>query len=102
MGSEDGFIDLPYHATSTLSIAKMSNIRDRVLILRVLVPGLEARLRDKMKEVEETAPKPAAHGGSDSSDKGTLLDLDGVHCEPTADGSDLWNFHCDGGKYPAR
>ena len=68
-----------------------------MLILRVLVPGLEARLRDKMKEVEETAPKPSSHGGSDSADKGTLLDLDGVHCEPTADGSDLWNFHCDGG-----
>jgi transcription initiation factor TFIID subunit 7 len=28
-------------------------IRDRTLILRIEVPGLEARLRDKMKEVEE-------------------------------------------------
>ena len=28
-------------------------IRDRTLVLRVLVPGLEARLRDKM-EMEET------------------------------------------------
>ena len=29
------------------------SVRDRTLILRVLVPGLETRLRDKMKEVEK-------------------------------------------------
>ena len=83
-------------------------IRDRTLILRILVPGLETRLRDKMKEVEETAnSEPAISGGgssssSGSSNKETLLDLDGVTCEPTQDHSTLWNFHCDGATYPAR
>ena len=97
-------------------------IRDRTLILRILVPGLETRLRDKMKEVEETADEnsssnPGAAGGgtgqtssastnqpssSSSSNRETLLDLEGVSCEPTQDNSTLWNFHCDGVKYPAR
>eukprot|EP00529_Nitzschia_sp_RCC80_P030176 CAMPEP_0113483988 /NCGR_PEP_ID=MMETSP0014_2-20120614/23721_1 /TAXON_ID=2857 /ORGANISM="Nitzschia sp." /LENGTH=306 /DNA_ID=CAMNT_0000377559 /DNA_START=160 /DNA_END=1077 /DNA_ORIENTATION=+ /assembly_acc=CAM_ASM_000159 len=44
-----------------------------------------------------------ASGTSTSSSKvETLLDLDGVSCEPTQDGSTLWNFHCDGAIYPAR
>ena len=86
-------------------------IRDRVLILRVLLPGLEARLRDKMKEVEDSVPtrasgssspipsgrggssflSPSSSGnsGSSSDSKGSLLDLDGVTCAPTADGSNL-------------
>ena len=80
-------------------------IRDRTLILRVLVPGLETRLRDKMKEMEESAAMkspttPSAN--SDHSIKDSLLDLEGVTCEPTQDGSTLWNFHCDGATYPAR
>lgn len=87
-------------------------IRDRTLILRILVPGLETRLRDKMKEVEDSeteskgpgAPSAGTPGGSSSSSsaKETLLDLDGVTCEPTQEGSTLWNFHCDGATYPAR
>jgi transcription initiation factor TFIID subunit 7 len=88
-------------------------IRDRTLILRIEVPGLEARLRDKMKEVEDqqqqqqsqqtasrTAPgggpdatgttTPGAAGvgssgssGSSSNNKDRYLDLEGVTCEPT-------------------
>ena len=67
-------------------------IRDRTLVLRILVPGLETRLRDKMKEQEEQA-----------ADKESYLDLDGVTCEPTAARNrTLWNFHCDGATYPAK
>lgn len=78
-------------------------IRDRTLILRVLVPGLEARLRDKMKEMEEraetettTTPRASVDSNTTSS-KEICLDLDGVTCEPTAARNrTLWNFHCDG------
>jgi transcription initiation factor TFIID subunit 7 len=100
-------------------------IRDRTLILRVLVPGLETRLRDKMeetvaakKEADITGMKsgggPSGHPSSsahnshnnnrdNSSNKEQLLDLEGVTCEPTSlQGNTLWNFHCDGAKYPAR
>lgn len=62
-------------------------IRDRTLILRVLVPGLEARLRDKMNENKANK----------------ILDLEGVTCEPTpARNHTLWSFSCDGATYPAR
>jgi transcription initiation factor TFIID subunit 7 len=37
------------------------------------------------------------------SNKEQLLDLEGVTCEPTSlQGNTLWNFRCDGAKYPAR
>ena len=42
-------------------------IRDRTLVLRILVPGLEARLRDKMKDMEDTAAAAAAASSSSSS-----------------------------------
>ena len=128
-------------------------IRDRALILRVLVPGLETRLRDKvgsfefciplhnpvfarcspfstrsrfefrnttinrpyeqMKEAEEVEDvgndnpssrdnKNNSSSNAGTSNKETLLDLDGVACVPTQDSSTLWNFHCDGATYPAR
>eukprot|EP00536_Pseudo-nitzschia_multiseries_P002323 jgi/Psemu1/63601/estExt_Genemark1.C_300130 len=102
-------------------------IRDRTLVLRVLVPGLETRLRDKMKEAEEAADNDPdtksaldkANGGggnsnsnrnhnnhnnnnNNSNNKEILIDLEGVACEPTSDSSTLWNFHCDGATYPAR
>ena len=89
-------------------------IRDRTLILRVLVPGLETRLRDKMEEQaaakkEADSGKNGANGSSSqqnrdtSGSKESLLDLEGVTCEPTnVQGNTLWNFHCDGAKYPAR
>jgi len=102
-------------------------IRDRTLVLRVLVPGLETRLRDKMKEAEEAADNDPdtksaldkANGGNgnrgnsgggsssnssnnNNNNKEILIDLEGVACEPTQDRSTLWNFHCDGATYPAR
>jgi transcription initiation factor TFIID subunit 7 len=80
-------------------------IRDRTLILRVLVPGLETRLRDKMKEVEDSQADPGpspANSSSAASAKEMLLDLEGVTCEPTQEGSTLFSFHCDGATYPAR
>lgn len=98
-------------------------IRDRTLVLRVLVPGLETRLRDKMEEKvaakKEAESKSGGPGGSsslmmttnrntdssssNSSNKEQLLDLEGVTCEPTSlQSNTLWNFHCDGAKYPAR
>jgi transcription initiation factor TFIID subunit 7 len=105
-------------------------IRDRTLILRVLVPGLETRLRDKMKEMKDAAASAAAdksvsgstttnnqnnqntsntsgsnnnNNNNNSNQKDICLDLEGVNCEPT-EGRDrtLWNFHCDGASYPAR
>jgi transcription initiation factor TFIID subunit 7 len=78
-------------------------IRDRTLILRILVPGLEARLRDKMKEMEDAAAAPSAGGKNNAGNKDLCLDLEGVTCEPTpARNSTLWNFHCDGATYPAK
>ncbi|GAX28932.1 hypothetical protein FisN_20Lh253 [Fistulifera solaris] len=74
-------------------------IRDRTLVLRVLVPGLEARLRDKMKDMEDAAACTAT--GANAKD--LYLDLEGVSCEPTAArNGTLWNFHCDGATYPAK
>ena len=83
-------------------------IRDRTLVLRILVPGLEARLRDKMKEMEDTATSTtkamaSTAQKSGSSDKNLFLDLEGVTCEPTpARNNTLWSFHCDGATYPAK
>jgi transcription initiation factor TFIID subunit 7 len=85
-------------------------IRDRTLILRILVPGLETRLRDKMKETEEESGNRGIGLNSNNSssagngpNKERILDLDGVTCEPTsARNHTLWNFHCDGATYPAR
>lgn len=93
-------------------------LRDRTLVLRILVPGLETRLRDKMKEMEEFADSEergkasstasnnnnnnGGGGNSNNNSKETVWDLDGVTCEPTQNGSTLWNFHCDGATYPAR
>lgn len=84
-------------------------IRDRTLVLRILVPRLDQRLREKMKEVEEAAAATNSNNGSSpnkSSSQGggggngpveSLLDLEGVSCEPTADRNrTMWNFHCDG------
>lgn len=99
-------------------------IRDRTLILRILVPGLEARLRDKMKETEDEyiaqqlQQNTNAGGGNNNSNnrspgnksndgsglnKERILDMEGVTCEPTmARNRTLWNFHCDGATYPAK
>lgn len=49
-----------------------------------------------------TATPSSSLNNSNNNNKETLLDLDGVMCEPCQDGSTLWNFHCDGATYPAR
>jgi transcription initiation factor TFIID subunit 7 len=98
-------------------------IRDRTLILRILVPGLETRLRDKMKETQEAAAITVQENtkaniktnsinnnsnnnnssNNNSKTESLLLDLQGVTCEPTAARNrTLWNFHCDGASYPAK
>lgn len=86
-------------------------IRDRTLVLRILVPRLDQRLREKMKELEEavasksgsgTGASPSKSGGAGGGGGGggpvdSCLDLEGVSCEPTADRNrTLWNFRCDG------
>jgi transcription initiation factor TFIID subunit 7 len=80
-------------------------VRDRVLVLRVLVPSLEARLREKMEEAEKMAATRLG-ANTDFLSKEILFDLDGVYCEPSASDSagnnTRWNFHCDGALYPAR
>ena len=109
-----------------------NQVRDRTLVLRVLVPSLQVELRDKMAKREEEAVAAATeaaekHAAKEAemmaerglhnmimippssssstpmvSKEGQVLDLDGVMCEPTENASTLWNFHCDGATYPAR
>ena len=67
-------------------------IRDRTLVLKVLVPSLEARLREKLNDEMTNRKK--------NTTEDVLSDLEGVSCEPTKDGSTLWNFRCDGATYP--
>lgn len=78
-------------------------IRDRTLVLRILVPRLDQRLREKMKEVEEAAAAQQKNNGGGGNKPGggstvdSYFDLEGVSCEPTGDRNrTLWNFHCDG------
>ena len=98
----------PPHFSPRYSEPNMNDrapIRDRTLILRILVPGLETRLRDKQKEVEDAAAAvpPTPSSSNNASSKDLYLDLEGVTCEPTpARNSTLWNFHCDGATYPAK
>ncbi|KAL7535090.1 hypothetical protein ACHAXR_006257 [Thalassiosira sp. AJA248-18] len=81
-------------------------VRDRTLILRVLVPGLHTSLNDKInakKDGEDSSSSSAATspgGQRMSADK--ILNLDGVTCMPSAKGSTLWHFRCDGLTLPAR
>mmetsp|Transcript_32572 Transcript_32572/g.49093 ORF Transcript_32572/g.49093 Transcript_32572/m.49093 type:complete len:352 (-) Transcript_32572:2246-3301(-) len=79
-------------------------VRDRTLVLRVLVPGLEARLREKMEDAaaKVSARMPPGSNAADYLAKESLADLDGVTCEPSSDGDTKWRFYCDGCFYPAR
>lgn len=114
-----------------------NQVRDRTLILRVLVPSLQVELRDKMLKREEESVHAAEEAAMKMAEKeaemaeqtglnnmssmmgtsvpsnhisnlsnfpkdGQLLDLEGVRCEPSENGSTLWNFNCDGATYPAR
>lgn len=83
-------------------------IRDRTLVLRILVPRLDQRLREKMKELEEAialkntggsggVPSSSPTKGGGGADASSYLDLEGVSCEPTSgQNRTLWNFRCDG------
>lgn len=82
-------------------------IRDRTLALRILVPRLADRLREKMKELEDAIAEKAVGNNSNTGKPANVpdsyWDLDGVSCEPTAARNrTLWNFHCDGATYPAK
>ena len=106
-------------------------VRDRTLVLRVLVPGLHTQLSDKLLAKQEGADdknptnsnnNPAAsstynsnsgggggnnnstssNSNSNSSAADQILNLEGVTCLPSSEGSTLWHFRCDGATYPAR
>lgn len=103
------------------------NIRDRVLVLRVLSPHLLQTLNKKMAATEEgvnnaiateqSKQERNAYRNKHANDlglllpispaatnvkEGQLIDLEGVRCTPTDNGSTLWEFKCDESKYPAR
>ena len=98
-------------------------VRDRTLVLRVLVPGLHTSLHDKINPNRTTKDEPPAAASSpwSTEDASTsllsgpsmmdgrgdhqqhqILNLDGVSCIPSSKGSTLWHFRCDGATYPAR
>jgi len=97
-------------------------VRDRTLVLRVLVPGLHTQLSDKLLAKQEGADSSSSSNNnpsaSSSSGGGTnnssnnnssssaaadqILNLEGVTCLPSSAGSTLWHFRCDGATYPAR
>ena len=89
------------------------------LVLRILPPALQARLRDKMLQAEEEIAQrlestsistqtqqqnPAILGltttGSNKDDH--IVSLYGVECIPSENGSTLWQFQVDNVVYPAR
>jgi transcription initiation factor TFIID subunit 7 len=84
---------------NTTSDRNRDIVRDRTLVLRVLVPGLHTRLNDKINTIQETAASSSSSGttaaggtagGSKAIDQ--LFNLDGVTCLPSSQGSTLWNF----------
>ena len=98
-------------------------VRDRTLVLRVLVPGLHTSLHDKInannRTVKDEQPSSASSSSRWSTDAASLLlsgsmsggggggehqilNLEGVSCIPSSKGSTLWHFRCDGATYPAR
>mmetsp|Transcript_25770 Transcript_25770/g.43990 ORF Transcript_25770/g.43990 Transcript_25770/m.43990 type:complete len:382 (+) Transcript_25770:88-1233(+) len=78
-------------------------VRDRTLVLRVLVPGLHTSLNDKINSKKEAdVSTPSSTSGSSSMSADQLLNLDGVTCLPSSSDPTLWHFRCDGATYPAR
>ena len=86
---------------------KENIVRDRTLVLRVLVPGLHTSLRDKInakkdgeesKKLSTSASSASASASSASGGNGnrssaeSILNLDGVTCMPSTSGSTLWHF----------
>jgi hypothetical protein len=111
-------IKTPDHSTKNV-------VRDRTLVLRVLVPGLHTSLHDKInannRTVKDEQPSSASSSSRWSTDAASLLlsgsmsggggggehhhqilNLEGVSCIPSSKGSTLWHFRCDGATYPAR
>lgn len=101
--------------SETISIRTVLRfVSDGLVILVLLIPEIswfDQYHNTKMKEMEETEDQNSpskdnnnnnSSSSSNNNNKETLLDLDGVTCEPTSDSSTLWNFHCDGATYPAR
>jgi len=70
-------------------------IRDRTLVMRVLPPSLQSRLREKMRIAEDRAHRQHLHTSSQ-----LLEDLDGVTIFPAEDGSTLFYLRCDDQIYP--
>jgi hypothetical protein len=114
-----------------MSQERLNIVRDRTLVLRVLVPGLHTSLNDKISAKNEGdrgetttsllststittdpsiigssgrvgPPRTAAITSSTNLNGSDILNLDGVTCLPSASGSTLWHFRCDGATYPAR
>jgi len=77
-------------------------VRDKTLILRVLVPGLHTRLNDKINAKNEGEPPQPSPTNSVRMSADQILSLDGVACLPSCSGSTLWHFRCDGATYPSR
>lgn len=75
-------------------------VRDRTLVLRILVPGLHTRLNDKINNLQESGATstPTSSGGLGDAAKNTkaenILNLEGVTCLPSSNGSTLWHFRC--------
>ena len=88
-------------------------VRDRTLILRVLVPGLHTSLNDKINskssqddstssssaanlQQSSTSGRPMHLSNTNSNITGSaadqILNLDGVTCLPSKSGSTLWHF----------
>lgn len=94
-------------------------VRDRTLVLRVLVPGLHTSLHDKINANKAASAASASSssstdasslllsgsmsgGGGGGGEHHQILNLEGVSCIPSSKGSTLWHFRCDGATYPAR
>eukprot|EP00956_Cyclotella_meneghiniana_P040353 scaffold193289_cov63-Cyclotella_meneghiniana.AAC.1 len=69
-------------------------VRDRTLVLRILVPGLHTRLNDKINTLQEansgtSTPISGLGGANSNNNKGAdkILDLEGVSCLPSSSGN---------------
>lgn len=88
----------PTRTTMPTKPPNQNIVRDRTLVLRILVPGLHTRLNDKINTLQEansgSSTPVSGLGGAHNNNKGAdkILDLDGVSCLPSSSGSTLWHF----------
>ena len=84
-----------------MSQERFNAVRDRTLVLRVLVPGLHTSLNDKINSKKEggddilsLSSSGEASGGGQRIGNGAeqLLNLEGVTCLPSQSDSTLWDF----------